>query len=273
MLWIAITFLVLATTLSYLTKESRVKHVLFGIGWLLIGFHWINLPKYYFLKEDLFNGLLFIAGSFLAWALAFIEAKLLLEKKEIDIITYLGQAAAIATIIYFPLRNLSSFSSFSLEYIVAEHTFLLLKTIGAPISQNGSVLTFSAEESITKVSIVFACTGIESIALFYGAIIPSPDSLTNKVKALIATGPIIYILNLFRNTFVVYATGNKWFSAINFFGLEGSFVISHHVIAKAGSVIAIFLIAYFVLKILPGLRNIFFSIFELPKKIKEEELI
>ena len=65
-------------------------------------------------------------------------------------------------------------------------------------------------------------------------------------------------MNLIRNVFVVDAYGMTWFG-----DPDMSFYIAHTVIAKIGSLIALFLIAYAVLKILPeiidmidGLLNI-----------------
>ena len=51
-----------------------------------------------------------------------------------------------------------------------------------------------------------------------------------------------------RNVFVVVAYGDQWFG-------EMSFQIAHHVIAKIGSGIALFVIAYVVLQVLPELLD------------------
>ncbi|MDD4305667.1 MAG: archaeosortase A, partial [Methanosarcina sp.] len=64
--------------------------------------------------------------------------------------------------------------------------------------------------------------------------------------AFIVSVPVIYVLNLVRDIFVVVAYGEQWFGA-------NSFVIAHNYIAKAGSGIALFIISYLVLRILPEL--------------------
>jgi archaeosortase A (PGF-CTERM-specific) len=87
-----------------------------------------------------------------------------------------------------------------------------------------------------------------------------------KFMAFMVSVPVIYILNLIRNTFVVGAFGYQWFGTgpmiINIFGLEiylhdsASFYISHHIIAKVGSGIALFFIAYAVLRLLPEVLDL-----------------
>ena len=76
--------------------------------------------------------------------------------------------------------------------------------------------------------------------------------------------PVIYALNLIRNVFVIDAYGMGWFG-----DPEMSFYVAHTIIAKAGSLAALFVIAYAVMKILPeiidmidGIINLFRGIFK-----------
>ena len=112
--------------------------------------------------------------------------------------------------------------------------------------------------------IILACTAIESIALFFGLIVSVRAPFKRLASAFLVSVPAIYILNLLRNVFVVNAYGMLWFGEP-----ETSFYIAHTVIAKAGSLIALFLIAYAVLKILPeiidmidGIMNLIGGIFK-----------
>jgi archaeosortase A len=70
--------------------------------------------------------------------------------------------------------------------------------------------------------------------------------LRRLATAFIVSVPVIYVLNLIRDIFVVVAYGDQWFGA-------DSFIIAHNYIAKAGSGIALFAISYAVLRILPEL--------------------
>jgi archaeosortase A len=96
------------------------------------------------------------------------------------------------------------------------------------------------------VEIILACTAIESIALFMGLIGAVRAPLNRLAMAFVVSVPVIYILNLIRDIFVVVAYGEQWFGA-------DSFIIAHNYIAKAGSGIALFVISYAVLRILPEL--------------------
>jgi archaeosortase A (PGF-CTERM-specific) len=72
--------------------------------------------------------------------------------------------------------------------------------------------------------------------------------------------PTIYILNIVRDAFVLTATGNQWF------GLPAnSFYVSHDVIAKFGSLLALMLISYLVFLILPELLDAVVGVFDLLK--------
>ncbi len=98
------------------------------------------------------------------------------------------------------------------------------------------------------VQIILACTAIESIAIFMGLIFCVRASAKRTMIAFIASIPVIYMLNLIRNVFVIVAYGYQWFG-------EDSFQIAHHQIAKIGSLIALFVIAYVVMWALPELLD------------------
>jgi archaeosortase A (PGF-CTERM-specific) len=110
------------------------------------------------------------------------------------------------------------------------------------------------------VQIILGCTGIESIALFLGVIscVVAPPS--KKLASFVISVPVIYVLNVLRNAFVLTATGNLWF------GLpENSFYISHDIIAKMGSIGALILISLLVFKLLPEVLDMVVSVFDLLK--------
>jgi archaeosortase A (PGF-CTERM-specific) len=115
-----------------------------------------------------------------------------------------------------------------------------------------------------KVEIILACTAIESIALFTGIIASVNAPFKRQAAAFLISVPVIYGLNLIRNVFIVDAYGMTWFG-----DPETSFYIAHTVIAKVGSLMALFLIAYAVMKILPeivdmidGILNLFGGLFK-----------
>ncbi len=109
-----------------------------------------------------------------------------------------------------------------------------------------------------KVEIILACTAIESIALFIGIIASVKAPFKRLASAFLVSVPVIYGLNLIRNVFVVDAYGMTWFGDPDI-----SFYVAHTIIAKIGSLIALFIIAYAVLKILPEIMDMIDGIFNL----------
>ena len=61
------------------------------------------------------------------------------------------------------------------------------------------------------VEIILACTGIQSIAIMLGVAAAVPTTLREKACAFLLVAPTIYILNLFRNVFVIMAYTGQWF--------------------------------------------------------------
>ena len=62
-----------------------------------------------------------------------------------------------------------------------------------------------------RVEIILACTGMQSIAIMLGVAAAVPTTLRQKAYAFLLVAPTIYILNLFRNVFVIMAYTGQWF--------------------------------------------------------------
>ena len=139
--------------------------------------------------------------------------------------------------------------------MVTDQTVWLGSLFGVTITRLGTNLL---SVNGYRVEIILACTAIESIALFTGLIASVNAPLTRMAKAFIVSVPIIYGLNLIRNVFVIDAYGMGWFG-----DPETSFYIAHTIIAKAGALLALFLIAYAVMKILPEIIDMIDGIIDL----------
>ncbi len=265
-IWISIIFYFSGIISSYL-KKNKFSHIFFILGWIFLGIFWFSLPVDFFEKSDYFNGILTAVSSFLAWSVALIEIKY--HKKFDKELSYLSKAAGFATLFYFPYNFLSTIHPTFIQKIVAHHTFFILHTLGVPVKLNNNIISFS-KNGLKIIEITFACTGLGSMSLFIGAILPSSDELKRKIKVILVSVLIIYFLNLLRNAFVVYATGNNLFEKWNILGISGSFNIAHNVFAKLGSLIALILIAYYVLSELPELRDMIFKLIELPSEVRKE---
>jgi len=178
---------------------------------------------------------------------------------------------AIGCLFYFPFAQIESLNHLIISTVTSQ-TFWLSQQVGFPVERaDWNMIRLG----IYRVEIILACTAIESIALFFGLILGTRAEAKKVLLALLASIPVIYILNVIRNTFVIGAYGYEWFGSgpmiVNLFGHEyflhdsASFYISHHLIAKGGSGIALFFIAYAVLKTLPELLDLIEEIWQLVK--------
>jgi archaeosortase A (PGF-CTERM-specific) len=98
-----------------------------------------------------------------------------------------------------------------------------------------------------QIQLVLACTGVQSMMIFAGAIFCVAAARRQKIIGFLATVPVIYVLNLIRNASVIYMM----------YTLGWSYELAHHQIGKIGSLIALIVLAFLIFKILPEtLENI-----------------
>jgi len=184
-------------------------------------------------------------------------------------LTAVTTITAVGCLFYFPFAEIESLNRLLIS-IVTSQTFWFAQIAGFPVERFDWNMIM-LEESL--VEIILACTAIESIALFFGIILGIKAERKRIFMALMASIPVIYILNLIRNAFVIGAYAYNWFGTgpmiANILGNEfflhdsASFYLGHHIIAKGGSGIALFFIAYAVLKLLPELLDLIDNLWQL----------
>jgi archaeosortase A (PGF-CTERM-specific) len=259
-LWLAVGLMVAS---SVIPRTSRVRKLVGGIGWGVFSIHWSYQPLHYLKIMDYANVLLTIVVTLFCLLVAYImfleyrkgplkirNNREVLHSKfsaqdeadSLDITSMLTSASALGALVYFPFANFAFLNTWIIGGVTSQvlwilHYFEIPAYMKAwnMISLNGYT-----------VEIILACTAIESIALFMGLIGSVRAPLNRLAMAFVVSVPVIYILNLIRDIFVVVAYGEQWFGA-------DSFIIAHNYIAKAGSGIALFVISYAVLRILPEL--------------------
>jgi len=188
-------------------------------------------------------------------------------------LTTVTTITAVVCLFYFPFAEIESMNHYLISTVTSQ-TFWLAQIAGFPVERFDWNMIM-LEESL--VEIILACTAIESIALFFGIILGIKAERKRIFMALMASIPVIYILNLIRNAFVIGAYAYNWFGTgpmtvnVNILEYEyeyvlhgsASFYLGHHIIAKAGSGIALFFIAYIVLKLLPELLDLIDNLWQL----------
>ncbi len=263
-LWLAVGLMIAS---SVIPRNLTVRKLVGGIGWGLFSVHWGYQPFHYIEIQDYANvGLTIIFALFCVFV-AYImlreyrEGVLLVGKNRelvrsknpslkdretgMEITSMLTSASALGALIYFPFANFTALNTWIIGG-VASQVVWILHYFDIPVHmKDWNMITLNGY----TVEIILACTAIESIALFMGLIGSVSAPLRRLLAAFIVSVPVIYVLNLIRDSFVVLAYGEQWFG-IN------SFSIAHNYIAKAGSGIALFLISYAVLRILPELLEL-----------------
>ena len=246
LLWASLFLLVAGAFLprKYGFKVAAVGWVIFGARWLLA------LPELYSVEHNI----MYSVACIIALPVTLYMALLMIrdERESLMVVT---RAAAISSIFYFPFANIPALSDWIIS-VTASLTLAIVNALGhqAVLSGLNDILLNGAD-----IQIVLACTAIQSMALFVGIVVCTKAPLARSAKAFLVSVPVIYVLNLVRNTFVVIASGDLWFQIFPdvVTGWTGrpadytSFFWAHNVFAEIGSLIALFVIAYAVFSLLP----------------------
>lgn len=244
-LWVALILLIVASALP--ARYLRYRFLIGAAGWFFFAIHWLVQPAHYIEIGDYVNVVLVLAVSLFCLTISHAMAKNYMHYENADtenILLTLTTAAALGGIFYYPFAEIQVLNTFLIS-IVSKQVVYILHALNMPAEL---VAWNRIDLNGYKVTIILACTAIESIAIFLGLIFCVRASMKRTMIAFVASVPVIYVLNVVRNVFVVVAYGDQWFG-------EMSFQIAHHVIAKIGSGIALFVIAYVVLQVLPELLD------------------
>ncbi|MDY0387206.1 MAG: archaeosortase A [Methanolobus sp.] len=245
-LWIAVFFMLVG---SIVPKSIKMRRVISATGWGLFSIHWFYQPLHYIEIKDYFNVALVIVVGIICIIIAYTMLKEYKNKDEKDpspdITSMATSATALGSLFYFPFAQMDVLNVWIIGQ-VTDNVLWMLHSLGLPAKM---VAWNKIALNGYRVEIILACTAIESIALFIGLIVSTNAPLKKQVAAFMASVPVIYILNIVRDAFVIVAYGYQWFG-------PNSFDIAHNTIAKVGSGIALFVIAYVVMRILPELIDL-----------------
>ncbi|MHC1602694.1 MAG: archaeosortase A [Methermicoccaceae archaeon] len=244
-LWLAILLLLAASIYPH-----KRRMLIGAVGWWVFSLHWLLQPPHYVAIADWYNVGVTLGAAVLCALLGYLMVEHYRGHTRLSQSTLLTltAACAIGGVAYFPFAQLELLQT-ALEGMVAYQTVWLIAVLGHTATL---VPPCNIEIQGFEIEIVLACTAIESMALFTGLILAVDAPVMRKLRALLISVPVIYLLNLFRNAFVCIATGYLWFSPDPY----ESFYIAHAVLAKVGSTLALIVIAYGVLKVLPELLDV-----------------
>ena len=242
--------------IGFLLKQQKTASILKILGWTLFSFFWAMIPSFlYFIEDgDVFNAAVCIIGIYVLMYMAYQEWLSIKQANHPSCLNWIAGATFIAGIIYFtidsgiypPLKE-------NLIEIVAYQSTLLMNLFGLQATNVGEYIAYN-DVSIT---IIFACTAVQSMVLFVGMIGALPKiSWKQRILGLIVTVIPIYVLNLVRNAGVIYLVGSD----------ITSFNVAHNIIAKAGALLVLIALLFVAFKLIPSLFDELSCIMSLPKR-------
>jgi archaeosortase A (PGF-CTERM-specific) len=255
-----IEYLVLISCIGFLASLIPGRHRIYAaiIGWVfIVAYLFADLPEYFSENNFLYPLMAVLSVPFLVITIQYLL-------KGNSIVLHLSRAAAVAFLIYAPFTYLSFAGSWLISAVVDEVVWLL-QIFNYPVSLDA--WNIIAQNGF-RVEIILACTGIQSIAIMLGVAAAVPTTLRQKIYAFLLVAPTIYILNLFRNVFVIMAYTGQWFpywsdiAGNGEYGYE-SFFWAHNVIAEMLALVALILIAYGLFVLIPQLGTFADDLYQL----------
>lgn len=227
------------------------------VGWILLELGLLQMLPGLIEEGNIFYPALIIA----AIPFVYITIKRLLA--EDPHILRLTWAAAIAGIIYAPFAILTPLGNWLISIVVSGIQFVF-DAIGYTYSMadwNIFESTWYAPGYTTGYmdEIILGCTGITAIAILLGVIALTKTSLKQKIGLTLLVTIPIFIINIFRNVFVIMAYFGQWFpwleETVTHPTIPGyaSYFWSHNVICEGAAFILILIIAYLLFRFTPGL--------------------
>ncbi|MFC6991836.1 archaeosortase A [Haladaptatus sp. GCM10025707] len=248
-------------------RDRELARPITVAAWVLFAAFWLSLVHHFaFEAKSIIEGI----GSAAAVPLSLYVGYLLWKGR--DSLFVLTRAVALMGIVFMPFETITPLKRVLIETVTRQTEFLMTLLGVDPTVVSGaeyghapfrSTFYFTAADdpnhSLTY-TILIACTGIGSMAIFVGLIGAVRAPLRNKLRALAVSIPIIYALNLVRNIFIGIGFGKQKFHiapdlVMSAFALSDpyrvSYIIADRIISQSLAVVALVFITWFVVRELP----------------------
>ena len=267
--------------LGFHWKTSSKSHYYAALGWVLMGLYFYLQSEYYVEISDPVLVLMTACALPGSIALAVWEIK---NENTPDALQWLRGCFTWAVVPYFVIFSVP-YLNMALIQLTAESTELMLEFCGLgnyhigemmvardgapdipvsewdgnkwiltePLGEEGFYVQFFDSDGIVIVQFIMACSGLQSMIIFVGAIgALSSVSWKRRARGLLIALPTIYVLNMFRKAGIVWLTESypNW----SLLGIE-MFDFTHSYAAKAISLFAMFLMAIALFDLLPELHK------------------
>jgi archaeosortase A (PGF-CTERM-specific) len=273
----------LAGTVAERRSRSLARQIYLG-SWLVFGAFWaVQVPHFTFEQKSIVE----TVGTLVAVPASAYVGLLLWRGR--DSLFVASRAIAFMGLVFMPFQAVPALEQWLVEVVTAQTAFLMAalgfdptvvtwseaaaRTAEALGRSTGWQQSFATEhpdyrntfyfvdgaQPITY-TILVACTGIGSIAIFVGLIAAVPAPLGRKLRAVAVSAPVIYVLNLGRNVFIGLSFGKQWAHVapdlvMSLFGTSDprmvSFFVADRIVAQSLSVVALVGVTYLVVRELP----------------------
>lgn len=239
----------------FIKKNLAMGRKIKMFGWGVFAFFWALQPmQLYGPSDDLFNGVVCGIGVYFLTYMGYQEWLSLKRNEAVSCLNWIAGGTFLAGIIYFTIDTgiIPELKNWLIE-VVAVQSNAMLQLFGLQTHQDGPSIVFKN----APVTIIFACTAIQSMVLFVGMNAAVHKATIKKRFLAIAVTVIpVYLLNLLRNAGVIFLVGEQ----------ITSFELAHNVIFKLLSLVALIILLFINFKIVPELSDELFGITNLWKR-------
>ena len=251
-------------------------------GWMLVALYFFNESGYYFEIGDLVLTVMTALALPLGVGLVIAEARSL-TKRDRDALNWARGCIAYAGGPYLLIASVPWFSVLAIWFVASQVALFLSFTGTADIqlgetyvnTESGTFLwsewdgnkwfmtdsfaehpyqteLIMADGGMIGINFVLACTALQSMIVFIGAISVLDIDRKRRIRALLFTVPIIHILNLFRNAGLVWM--HISYEGWEYLGMS-MFEFGHSYASRVVSLFAMFIMAIAMFELLPELHR------------------
>lgn len=269
--------------ISWHKRRNEGVSRLAQVGWILVGFYFFNDSRYYFEIDDLVLTIMTALALPIAVALVIAEARSLTARDRAAL-NWARGCVAYAGGPYLLVAHIPWLSVLAIWFVASQVAMFLSFTGTADIKLGNTYVNtddgrqylweewdgnkwfmtdgfaehpfqtelIMADGGFIGINFVLACTALQSMIVFVGAISVLDVERKRRIRALLFTVPIIHILNLFRNAGLIWM--HRSYEGWEYLGLS-MFEFGHSYASRVVSLFAMFIMAIAMFELLPELHR------------------
>ncbi|WP_336002507.1 archaeosortase A [Halorientalis halophila] len=268
--WLVIAAFGTGAVLDWYDWHRDAARTISVAAWVLFALFWFTqIHHFAFVQKSIVEGI----GTLVAVPASLYVALLLHRGR--DSLLVLSRAVAVMGAVFLPFEAILVLQELLIEAVTRQTEFLMGllgyhpevipgSEVKAEYEAFRNTFVFYPEENYRiTYTIIIACTGIGSMAIFVGLIAAVRAPLNRKLRALAVSIPVIYALNLVRNVFIGLSFGTMKMQLVpeataSLFAFDlaadpglVSYYWADRIIAQSASVVALVAITWLVVRELP----------------------